>query len=62
MDFNSTQFISYSKIDVDEIDLYEDAYGLNTEFIDVMEFLGGLKAEPGKSLTDELIWKVKRLN
>ncbi|MGE5419649.1 MAG: hypothetical protein ACM3UT_05655 [Chloroflexota bacterium] len=62
MDFNFTQFISYSKIDVDEIDLYEDAYGLNTEFIDVREFLGQLSVEPGRYLTDKLIWKVKKLN
>lgn len=62
MDFNSTQFISYNSIDVDEIDLYEDAYGLNTEFIDVKAFLDQLKVEPGKNLTDELIWKIKKLN
>lgn len=62
MDFNSTQFVSYSNIDVDEIDLYEDAYGLNIEFIDVKEFLSHLSVRPGKSLTDKLIWKVRGLN
>jgi len=62
MNFKSTQFISYNLIEVDEIDLYEDAYGLNTEFIDVKEFLGKLYLKPGKNLTDKLIWKVKKLN
>ena len=62
MDFISTRFISYSSIDVDEIDLYEDAYGLNSEFIDVREFLGNLQVEPDDHLTERLLWKVKKLN
>lgn len=62
MDLNSTRFISYSNIDVDEIDLYEDAYGLNIEFIDVKKLLGQLNVVPGKSITDKLIWKVRGLN
>ena len=62
MDFKSTQFISYNLIEVDEIDLYEDAYGLNTEFIDVNEFLGKLELKPGRDLTDTLIWKAKKIN
>ncbi len=62
MDFKSTQFISYNLIEVDEIDLYEDAYGLNTEFIDIKEFLGKLDVRPGSELTNKLIWKVKKVN
>lgn len=61
MDYISTRFISYSSIDVDEIDLYEDAYGLNTEFCDVKELLAQLNVEPGRSLTDRLIWKAWNL-
>lgn len=62
MDSSFTQFISYSSIDVDEIDLYEDAYGLNAEFIDVKEYLAQVDAAPGRSLHDENDWKVTRLN
>lgn len=42
MDFNSTQIAKYSDIEVAEIDLYEDAWGLNTEFSDVFKFLDQL--------------------
>lgn len=62
MDSSFTHFISYSSIDVDEIDLYEDAYGLNAEFIDVKEFLSQIETEPGRSLSDQYNWKVPRLN
>lgn len=62
MDFNFTHFISYNNIDVNEIDLYEDAYGLNAEFIDVKEFLAQVDAEPRRSLHDECNWQVTRLN
>ena len=39
MDFNFTHFAKYSDIEVAGIDLYEDAWGLNTEFSDVFKFL-----------------------
>lgn len=42
MDLNSTHFVKYSDIEVQEIDLYEDAWGLNTEFSDVFKFLDQL--------------------
>ncbi|HEX2968551.1 MAG TPA: hypothetical protein VHO46_05555 [Bacteroidales bacterium] len=60
MDFNFTRFISFDNIDVDGIDLYEDAYGLNAEFIDVKELLSRLHDEPHKSV--RLVWKEKMLN
>ncbi len=62
MDLNFTQFISYNSIIVDEIDLYEDAYGLNTEFFDVKELLTQLNPVPEISPADKLTWKVNGLN
>lgn len=62
MDSNFTQLISYDEICVDEIDLYEDAMGFNTEFIDVIQLLGKMQVEPGEALTEELIDKIRALN
>ena len=60
MGLNSTPFISYHEIDVEEIDLIEDAWGLNSEFCDVIELLGQVKAVPRKRLTKKLIEKVRK--
>jgi hypothetical protein len=60
MGLNSTQFISYRDIKVKEIDLIEDAWGLNSEFWDVISVLGHLKVIPGKSLTRNLIRKIRK--
>jgi hypothetical protein len=35
---NSTPFLSYHDIQVDDIDIYEDAFGLYQEFCDVFYF------------------------
>jgi hypothetical protein len=62
MGFNSTPFISYHSIKVNDIDLIEDAWGLNSRFCDVIDLLGQLKAVPEKSVTDRLIRKIRRHN
>lgn len=62
MDLNSTHFISYRNIDVDEVDICEDAWGLNTEFHDVIELLGQLSVAPGRRLTKELMEKIRNHN
>ena len=46
--------------EVEEIDIYGDAWGLNTEFVDVIEFLEMVKFVPDKKLTDRLIEKIKK--
>lgn len=56
----STPFISYQDIKVKDIDLIEDAWGLNSEFCDVIDLLRQLKAVPGKSLTTNLIKKIRK--
>lgn len=58
----STQFITYSDIKIQNIDLIEDAWGLNSEFCDVIELLRHIKVEPEKKLTKKLIDKIRKLD
>jgi hypothetical protein len=60
MVLTSTHFISYREIRVKDTDLYEDAWGLNTEFADVIKTLRYLKAFPRKKLTDKLIGRIRK--
>ncbi len=65
MDINSTQFISYHDIDVKELDLYEDAWGFNYEYGDVIDLLGTVNPVHGKDLSDlteKLLIKVRKGN
>jgi hypothetical protein len=58
----STQFITYSDIKIQDIDLIEDAWGLNSEFCDVIELLRHIKVAPEKKLTKKLIDKIRKLD
>ncbi len=51
----STSFISYHEINVRETDLFEDAWGLNSGYSDVIQFLEEFKPEPENQLIDRLI-------
>jgi len=55
-----TQFISYHEIKVTDADLYEDAWGIKSEFIDVIEILGKIKPVPGKRLTKRMIEIIRK--
>jgi hypothetical protein len=59
MGLNSTPFITYRDIKVEDIDLFEDAWGLNSEFCDVIAILRQIKAVPEKRLTKRLIAKIR---
>jgi hypothetical protein len=59
MGLNSTPFITYSDINVKEIDLFEDALSLNAEFCDVIYLLKKVKSVPRKRLTKRLIEKIR---
>jgi hypothetical protein len=59
MDINSTRFISYHDIDVEDADLIEDAFGFNYDFHDVIALLRKVRFEPGEGLTKKLIGKIK---
>ena len=56
----STQFVKYHQIKTDEIDLYEDAFGLYQQFDDVIGILKKVKPVPGKRLTNRLIARIRK--
>lgn len=60
MGLNSTQFLSYHDIDVKDADLFEDAWGINSQFCDVIDLLCYVKAVPERDLTDKLIDKIRK--
>jgi len=60
MGLTSTPFISYHNIKVKDVDLFEDAWGLNSEFCDVIDLLRQIKAVPGRLLTKRLIEKIRK--
>jgi hypothetical protein len=60
MGLTSTPFISYHDIRIDEIDLFEDAFGIYPEFSDVIEILRQLNIVAGESLTSDLIDKIRK--
>jgi hypothetical protein len=57
----STQFITFRDIKVEDIDLIEDAWGLNTEFCDVIDLLRQIEPVPERCLTTTLIKKIRRI-
>lgn len=59
MDLNSTHFISYHEINVENIDIIEDAWDLNKDFHDVITLLRMFRIEPGERLTKKLIAKIR---
>lgn len=59
MDYTSTPFISYSDIDTGEIELYEDAWGFNSEFCDVKAALNIIKTDVEDKLVNRLIEKIR---
>lgn len=59
MDLNSTHLISYHEINVENIDIIEDAWDLNKDFHDVITLLRMFRIEPGERLTKKLIGKIR---
>ncbi|MBP7730374.1 MAG: hypothetical protein KA114_01925 [Bacteroidales bacterium] len=51
----STQLISYSDINSEETDIYDDAWGFSSEFADVLNFLGTIDDEPPSTTTEKLL-------
>ena len=57
----STPFISYHEINVSETDLLDDAWGLNTDYSDVIQLLDEYRPEPGSELISSLIEHTREL-
>jgi hypothetical protein len=55
MGLTSTPYLSYHEIILKETDLLEDAWGLNSVYSDMIQFLGEYKPEPGNQLICSLI-------
>jgi hypothetical protein len=55
MDLNSTPLIKYHEIRVDETDIYDDAWGFNSNFSDVLNFLGKIDDTPACEMSQRLI-------
>ena len=62
MALNSTPFLSYHEIQVDNIDIYDDAWDFYQEFSDVMKLLDQVKPVPKKRLTKRLFERVRHMN
>jgi hypothetical protein len=56
----STPFITYQDIKVEETDLIEDAWGMNSEFCDVIDLLRQVDVLPERCLTENLINKIRK--
>ena len=57
----STPLITFRDIKVKDIDLIEDAWGLNSEFCDVIDLLRQVNAVPERCLTTSLIKKIRKI-
>jgi hypothetical protein len=58
----STPFITYREINVEQTDLYDDAWGFNSEFQDVISQLGEIDSSPGDMMAGQLIDILNKLH
>jgi hypothetical protein len=58
MDITSTPFITYREINVDDTDVFEDAWGLKSEFSDVYSYLGKTDTGPDDCLVERLLQNI----
>jgi hypothetical protein len=58
MGLTSTQFLTYSDISVSDCDLIDDAFGLKSEFNDVLCFLGSAETEVPEKVMCSLLARI----
>jgi hypothetical protein len=58
----STPFIKYSDIKVEETDLFDDAWGISSEFADVLMMLGEVDSSAGDRMAEHLIGLIRELH
>jgi hypothetical protein len=58
----STPFITFREINVEETDLYDDAWGFSSEFQDVMCQLGEVDTSGADKLAEQLIVSISKLH
>ena len=54
-----TQLVAYSEIEVNDTDLFEDAFGIRTEFSDIIDLLKTASFEPDKDLVKRLMGRIR---
>ena len=59
MELISTQLATNSEIEVQDTDLLEDAFGITSEFYDVIAFLKTVSFEPDKDIVKKLIGRIR---
>jgi hypothetical protein len=57
----STPFITSREINVEETDLYDDAWGFSSNFQDVISQLGGVDTSPADRMATQLIRMMSKL-
>lgn len=55
MELASTPFLKYHEIEVESTDIHYDAWGFNSEFSDVLSFLGKIDDSPVDEMSERLI-------
>jgi hypothetical protein len=60
MGLTFTPVNSYHEINVEETDLFEDAWGFNADYCDVISFLGKIDPDPGDRLTNRVIEMISK--
>jgi len=60
MGLNSTHYVKYHDIEVKSVDLFEDAWGLNSDFTDVINLLHQVEVTPRRTLTKKLINRIRK--
>ncbi|HNW56356.1 MAG TPA: hypothetical protein PLR88_06125 [Bacteroidales bacterium] len=60
MGLTSTHFVTYRDINVKNLDLFEEAWGINNDFHDVTNILRQIKVTPSGRLTKKMIEKVRK--
>ena len=60
MGLTSTPFLSYRDIKTDKTDLFEDAFGIYSQFSDVFGLLNHVRPVPGRKLMRRLIERIRK--
>lgn len=56
---NSTRFIKYHEIIVNDTDLFEDAMRFNIDYHDVFKILGKVNISPNKKLNSRMMRSIR---
>lgn len=54
-------FLSYQELSVSEIDVYDDAWGFNSQFSEVFRKLSLASPEPSESVLESLLGKIESI-